>query len=201
MTVIRVSQQELNRLKVMVDLADGRKAIDAASALMGISRRQVYRLCVAFATSGPSGLISRRCGRPSNRKHGGSFRRTVLDLVRERYADFSPTLAAEKLAERRGLRLGAETLRQWMIEDSIEVVDESCPGHVSVALAEVVTVDIGLWHEEKPELLWWLSHGLNSLCLGARMIQVRGAELSRHAELLQFFHAPSNVLGCCGLGL
>jgi hypothetical protein len=79
----------------------------------------VYRLCLAFATAGASGLISKRRGQPSNRKHGDSFRRTVLDLVREYYSDFGPTLAAEKLAECHGLRLGVETLRQWMIEDGI----------------------------------------------------------------------------------
>ena len=36
-------------------------------------------------------------------------------IVRERYADFGPTLAAEKLSELHGLDLGIETLRQWMI--------------------------------------------------------------------------------------
>ena len=36
-------------------------------------------------------------------------------IVRKRYADFGPTLAAEKLSELHGLDLGVETLRQWMI--------------------------------------------------------------------------------------
>ncbi|MBV8455871.1 MAG: ISNCY family transposase, partial [Acetobacteraceae bacterium] len=58
-------------------------------------------------------------GRPSNRRHGAGFRRAVMDLVREHYADFGPTLAAEKLGERHGLRLGVETLRQWMIADGL----------------------------------------------------------------------------------
>jgi hypothetical protein len=43
------------------------------------------------------------------------FRETVLAIVRERYTDFGPTLAAEKLSELHGLDLGVETLRQWMI--------------------------------------------------------------------------------------
>jgi hypothetical protein len=34
--------------------------------------------------------------------------------VRERYADFGPTLAAEKLAEQDGLTVSRETLRNWM---------------------------------------------------------------------------------------
>ena len=59
------------------------------------------------------GLISRKRGRPSNRALGAVFRETVLAIVRERYADFGPTLAAEKLSEVHGLDLGVETLRQW----------------------------------------------------------------------------------------
>ena len=43
------------------------------------------------------------------------FRETVLAIVRERYADFGPTLATEKLSELQGLDLGVETLRQWTI--------------------------------------------------------------------------------------
>ena len=37
---------------------------------------------------------------------GAVFRETVLAMVRERYADFGPTLAAEKLSELHGLDLG-----------------------------------------------------------------------------------------------
>jgi hypothetical protein len=45
----------------------------------------------------------------------------VLAIVRERYADFGPTLAAEKLSEVHGLDLGVETLRQWMISAGLWV--------------------------------------------------------------------------------
>ncbi|TAV40418.1 ISNCY family transposase, partial [Rhizobium ruizarguesonis] len=40
----------------------------------------------------------------------------AMTLVRERYTDFGPTLAAEKLSERDGLRVSRETLRGWMTE-------------------------------------------------------------------------------------
>jgi hypothetical protein len=43
----------------------------------------------------------------------------VVGLVRDRYVDFGPTLAAEKLLELHGLPLGVETLRQWMIADGL----------------------------------------------------------------------------------
>jgi len=119
MTVIQMSDRELTRLCVMIDLTDGRLTPTAAGTLMGIGRRQVFRLRRAFEAGGPSGLVSRKHGRASNRKRGEAFRGTVLALIRERYRDFGPTLAAEKLVERHGLRVGVETLRQWMMADGL----------------------------------------------------------------------------------
>ena len=78
-----MGDRELTRLRVMVDLADGRLTVDAAAALMRIGRRQVDRLRSAFAANGPAALASRKRGRPSNRKHGDAFRRTALTLLRE----------------------------------------------------------------------------------------------------------------------
>src|SRR5438270_10571928 len=115
MTLITMSRNELTRLRVLIDVADGRLSVADATGLIGVGRRQVYRLLDAFRAGGPDGLISRKRGRSSNRALGAVFRETVLGIVRERYADFGPTLAAEKLCELHGLNLGVETLRQWMI--------------------------------------------------------------------------------------
>ena len=119
MAVIQMSDRELSRLRVMVDLMDGRLTVDAAATLMCLGRRQVFRLRRAIESNGPSALASRKRGHPSNRRHGETFRRTALTLIRDRYIDFGPTLAAEKLAERHGLKVGVETLRQWMIADGL----------------------------------------------------------------------------------
>jgi hypothetical protein len=120
MTVVTMSRKEFSRLQVMIDLADDRLTIEAASALLELGRRQTYRLLDAFRVRGPDGLISRQRGRRSNRAYGPAFRRSVLYLVRERYRDFGPTLAAEKLAQD-GLAIGVETLRQWMIAGGLWV--------------------------------------------------------------------------------
>jgi hypothetical protein len=39
----------------------------------------------------------------------------VIGIIRVRYSDFGPTLAAEKLAELDEIHLARETVRQWMI--------------------------------------------------------------------------------------
>ncbi len=119
MTVVQVSVRELQRVKVLVELGDGRLGLDEAATLLGVGRRQLLRLRSAFQAQGPVGLVSRKRGRPSNRAHGAVLRRTVIGLVRDRHADFGPTLAAEKLRELHGLPLGVETLRQWMIADGL----------------------------------------------------------------------------------
>jgi hypothetical protein len=121
MTVITMSRKELTRLRVLIDIADRRLSVADATGLLGVGRRQVYRLLDAFRACGPDVLISRTRGRPSNRALGAVFRETVLAIVRERYIDFGPTLAAEKLSELHGLDLGVETLRQWMIGAGIWV--------------------------------------------------------------------------------
>jgi Helix-turn-helix domain len=115
MAVIQMSEQELTRLRVLIDLLDDRLTVEAAGALLGLGRRQVYRLRRAFAAEGATALVSRKRGHAGNHRHGETFRRTVLSLVREHYRDFGPTLAVEKLTARHGLRVGVETLRQWMI--------------------------------------------------------------------------------------
>src|SRR5919107_269630 len=65
--------------------------------------------------SGAAGLVSRRRGRPSNRRYPDAVREAALAAIRERYPDFGPTLAAEKLAEVHDLELGRETVRRWMV--------------------------------------------------------------------------------------
>ena len=52
----------------------------------------------------------------SNRRLPDELRRRAMELVRARYADFGPALAAEKLAELHALTVSRETLRKWMVE-------------------------------------------------------------------------------------
>ena len=91
----------------------------AAAQLLGRSERRVWRLLKAFRRDGAAGLISKKRGRPSNRKTAAAVRAAALWVVRQNYADFGPTLAAEKLAGEHGFGLSTETSRKWMIEDGL----------------------------------------------------------------------------------
>jgi homeodomain-containing protein len=119
MTVICMSRQEIDRVSVLRDFGERRITVAQAATRMQLTRRQVFRLAKAFRACGPEALVSRRRGRPSNRRYPERLRSEALGLIREHYADFGPTLAAEKLAERHGLHLARETVRQWMLADGL----------------------------------------------------------------------------------
>jgi hypothetical protein len=84
--------------------AQSRHAAKAAE-FIGLSERQVRRLCAAFEERGPRGLVSGKRGLPSNRRLPEELRSQAIEIVRERYADFGPTLACEKLLELHDLRV------------------------------------------------------------------------------------------------
>jgi Helix-turn-helix domain len=111
---VALTMGELDRLQVMSQLAQRRLTRRRAAALLGLSARQVRRLYRAFRHDGAQGLASRHRGRPSNRRIATVTRDHALRLVRERYPDFGPTFAQQKLTEEHGLVFSVETLRGWM---------------------------------------------------------------------------------------
>jgi transposase len=114
-----MSKQELNRVELMVRIQERRLTQRQAAEMLELSVRQVERLFHGFKKSGPAGLVSRKRGRPSNRRLPEKTRKQALELVRGLYPDFGPTLAHEKLEELHGIEVSVETLRCWMIADGI----------------------------------------------------------------------------------
>jgi transposase len=147
MAVITMSHKELGRLEALLDLSEGRITAARAARLIGVSERQVFRLLRAYRARGAEGLVSRRRGRPSNRRYHDEIREAALSTIRERYPDFGPTLAAEKLAARHGLKLGRETVRRWMMAAGLWVPRKERgprvhqPRHRRDGLGELVQVD------------------------------------------------------------
>lgn len=110
-----MSTGELDRLGVAQRVAERRLTVTEAAVQLSISRRQMTRLMTAYKADGPVGIVSRRRGQRSNRAFGEDFKEKAISLIRARYADFGPTLAAEKLLERHDIHVSVETVRQWMI--------------------------------------------------------------------------------------
>ncbi|MDZ4184311.1 MAG: ISNCY family transposase [Desulfuromonadales bacterium] len=114
--LIVMSIREVRRLKAVQTVIEGHITQKAAASLLGLSERQVRRLVKAVREQGDGGIIHGLRGRSSNRGFTGAMRGRVLSLYKERYVDFGPTFAVEKLLEWDGIKMSDETLRKWLLE-------------------------------------------------------------------------------------
>src|ERR1700676_745990 len=152
-----MSKQEFGRLDVLLRVQSGRLRVSDACALMGLERRQGFRLLRGLKQDGARSLLSKRRGRPSNHRLPAEVRTLALSIVRERYADFGPTLAAEKLAEHHGCSVSRETLRGWMIAEGLwqdrrhRVPSPHQPRRRRDCLGELVQIDGSehAWFEDR----------------------------------------------------
>lgn len=119
--LVTMSGKELCRLPVIQAVVEKRlRRRDAASQLK-LTERQVQRLMNRFRVSGAVGLTHARRGKSGANRLDDSLRLQIMALLREKYSDFGPTLAAEKLSERHNIRVSIETLRKWMTSDGLWV--------------------------------------------------------------------------------
>jgi hypothetical protein len=70
-----------------------------------LSTRQTRRLLAAYRDGGGGALIHKARGCNSNNRLIPGIREYVIELVRSRYADFGPSLAAEVLFEKDGVKV------------------------------------------------------------------------------------------------
>ena len=113
---VMMSKRDIQRIEVLSEVVSGRRTVVAAASVLAITPRHVHRLLRRLQAGGGAALAHKARGRPSNNRIAAGVRDYALALVREQYADFGPTLAAEMLAQRHGLMVSRETLRSWMAE-------------------------------------------------------------------------------------
>ena len=116
---VMMSGKDLRRVHVIRQVADKTLTQVEAARLLGVTDRQIRRLLQRVQHTGDPGLVHRGRGKPSNRRIAASVKTQVLRLYAQQYADFGPTLAAEKLAERDGITLSVETLRSWLLATGV----------------------------------------------------------------------------------
>ncbi|KRB83469.1 transposase [Noviherbaspirillum sp. Root189] len=114
--MITMSMREFDRLKTIEAVAAGNLRAATAATQLQMSKRQVNRLVSRYRAEGNTAVISHQRGQPGHRQLSPGLASMALSIIRERYADFGPTLACEKLRERHGLVLSKETVRKLMSE-------------------------------------------------------------------------------------
>ncbi|MBB4277316.1 putative ArsR family transcriptional regulator [Rhizobium mongolense] len=95
MGLIAMSERDLQRIEVLSKVVDGRMTMVSAAHVLELSTRQVRRLLERIRTTGAASIRHKAIGRPSNNRICDGVRDYALALIRERYADFGPTLASD----------------------------------------------------------------------------------------------------------
>jgi hypothetical protein len=117
--IVGMTMSEIERASIIRALDKGDIKPQVAALRLAMTTRQVRRLAQCFRNEGASGLMSQRRGKASNHQLDAGLAQRALELLREHYSDFGPTLAAEKLQQRHGLTLSKETVRKIMMKDGL----------------------------------------------------------------------------------
>lgn len=117
--LITMTEKELLRYEVIKDLIDRVVNGSEAATQLGMSVRHTKRLKAKVLLSGVQGLAHASRGRQSNRKIDEGIIVKAKRYLKEKYADFKPSFAREKLKEVHHIALGRETVRQIMIGEDL----------------------------------------------------------------------------------
>lgn len=114
-----MNQKERDRLKVLTQIQQDELSVVLAAESLHLSERQLYRLLKRYDAQGDAGLVHGLRGRPSNHAYDRIDQAKAVQLYRERYHDYGPTLFSEVLADEHDLEVAPETLRRWLIAASL----------------------------------------------------------------------------------
>lgn len=118
--VIAMGNRDIDKLRVIRDVLDGKLTQVGAAEILRRSDRQVRRMCARVRNKGNHGIIHGLRGRPSNNLLDSELLEHALGALHDPLWDgFGPTFAQEKLASYHGIGLGVETVRKLMIRTEI----------------------------------------------------------------------------------
>jgi len=115
--IIVMSSEEARRISIINQAIEKQISQKKAAEVIGLSYRQTKRLVGRLREEGNRGLIHKSRGKPGNRKIDDKLRAKVIHFCNEKYRDFGPTFASEKLYELDGIKVNDETLRLWLISE------------------------------------------------------------------------------------
>jgi hypothetical protein len=116
---LTMTVRELDRLRVIEQVLKRELKWVQAAQQLGLSERQIGRISVRVRQEGRRGIAHRLRGRASNHQLGRGVLVQAVELVKERYPDFGPTFANEKLRQKHGVNLSTWSLRRGMIAAGI----------------------------------------------------------------------------------
>lgn len=112
--LITMNETEILRYDIIKKLLDKKIKNSQTAKLLDLSVRQIKRIKNRVREKGVEGLIHKNRGRDSNKKTDPKIIAKAGKYLKEKYSDFKPTFAAEKLEENHKIKLSKETVRILM---------------------------------------------------------------------------------------
>jgi len=119
--IVPMSTEEINRTSVFSKMQVKALSQQQAAEDLGITTRQVRRLFKEYKKHGAIALVSKKRGLPSNHQLGNGVKEFVLAIIQEKYPDFGPTLAHEKIVEVHKIKISVSSVRNLMIKNNLWV--------------------------------------------------------------------------------
>lgn len=111
-----LTESEQNKLNVITAAIERRITNKQAAIQLKLTVRQLQRLKAAVKTSGASAVTHRLKGKTSNHHINQDLKKKLLEEIKNKYSDFKPGFATEKLHETYEPVPTAQTIRVWMTQ-------------------------------------------------------------------------------------
>jgi len=125
-----MSRREITRHHIIRNVLEGKALQSDASRILGVTDRQVRRICARVRLKGAQGVVHQLRGRPSNHQIEPELIEKALCALHDPlWAGFGPTFAKDKLLELHGINMDPETVRKLMTQVGLWQPHRQGPRH------------------------------------------------------------------------
>jgi hypothetical protein len=114
-----MSKIDIDRHAIIQKFINKEISREYTAELLSLSLRQVTRLKQAVVDGGAAALVHKQRGQPSHNKLSEKEKTKIVKLLKNKYSDFGPTLAAEKLRENHKIKRDPKTIRAIQISEDL----------------------------------------------------------------------------------
>jgi transposase len=115
----KLNSNEQEKASILQSAIMGNITNAHAAKKLRLSIRQVQRVKAEIRKGGVDTIIHKLKGKPSNHAFPEDEKTKAIEIISNKYADFKPGFAAEKLQEIHDMLMTSQTIRVWMTEAGI----------------------------------------------------------------------------------
>ena len=119
--LITMTKKEAQRYDIIKNLINKKINGTQAAKQLNLSIRQTKRLKKEVKKEGIKGVIHKNRGRESNRRLPNDLKDKIVNIIKEKYSDFTSQLTYEKLEEDHNIKVSYSTIRQIRLNENLSL--------------------------------------------------------------------------------